>query len=64
MEVVRGLDAGGVHTTGLALRRPSLDDVFMSLTGHVAEDLVARDGAGRRGKGRGPNRGDGTGGQR
>jgi ABC-2 type transport system ATP-binding protein len=62
VEAVRRLDAAGVHTTGLALRRPSLDDVFMSLTGHVAEDLVAGDGTGRQ-KGRRGNKGDGSGGQ-
>jgi ABC-2 type transport system ATP-binding protein len=38
VEVVRALDAAGVATAGLALRRPSLDDVFMSLTGHAAEE--------------------------
>jgi len=39
------------QTTGLALRRPSLDDVFMALTGHVAEEIGAADvppGPGRR----------------
>ncbi|HTW01529.1 MAG TPA: ATP-binding cassette domain-containing protein [Streptosporangiaceae bacterium] len=38
IEAVRGLDGAGVQTQGLALRRPSLDDVFMALTGHVAEE--------------------------
>jgi ABC-2 type transport system ATP-binding protein len=38
VEVVRGLDAAGVITRGLTLRRPSLDDVFLALTGHAAED--------------------------
>jgi ABC-2 type transport system ATP-binding protein len=38
IEAVRSLDAGGIVTRGLALRRPSLDDVFMALTGHAAED--------------------------
>ena len=38
IEVVRALDAKGVVTRGLALRRPSLDDVFLSLTGHAAEE--------------------------
>ena len=27
-----------MQTQGLALRRPSLDDVFLALTGHAAED--------------------------
>ncbi|HEY2579531.1 MAG TPA: ATP-binding cassette domain-containing protein [Streptosporangiaceae bacterium] len=38
IEVVRALDRAGVHTQGLGLRRPSLDDVFLSLTGHAAEE--------------------------
>jgi ABC-2 type transport system ATP-binding protein len=36
-EVVRRLDAEGVRARGLQLREPSLDDVFLALTGHVAE---------------------------
>jgi ABC-2 type transport system ATP-binding protein len=38
IEAVRGLDAANVQTSGLSLRRPSLDDVFMALTGHAAEE--------------------------
>jgi ABC-2 type transport system ATP-binding protein len=38
VQAVRDLDAAGVETRGLALRRPSLDDVFLALTGHAAED--------------------------
>jgi ABC-2 type transport system ATP-binding protein len=38
IEAVRSLDTAGVQTRGLALRRPSLDDVFMALTGHAAEE--------------------------
>ena len=34
VEVVRRLDGLGVQSEGLTLRRPSLDDVFLSLTGH------------------------------
>jgi ABC-2 type transport system ATP-binding protein len=34
---VRDLDAAGVHLDDLALRRPTLDDVFLTLTGHAAE---------------------------
>jgi len=37
VETVRRLDAAGVTSAGLALRRPSLDDVFLALTGHAAE---------------------------
>jgi ABC-2 type transport system ATP-binding protein len=36
-EVVRRLDAAGVDISDLALRRPTLDDVFLALTGHAAE---------------------------
>ncbi len=36
-EVVRRLDAAEIEATGLQLRQPSLDDVFLSLTGHAAE---------------------------
>ncbi len=38
VETVRRLDALGIQTEGLAVRRPSLDDVFLALTGHGAED--------------------------
>src|SRR6266545_7225455 len=37
-EVVRALDAAGVPVTSVTLRRPSLDDVFLTLTGSVAGD--------------------------
>ena len=37
-EVVRGLDRAGVVPVDLALHRPSLDDVFLSLTGRPPED--------------------------
>ena len=36
--VIREFDAQGLHPLDVALKRPSLDDVFMSLTGHVAEE--------------------------
>jgi len=35
---VRRLDAAGVGIDDIALRRPTLDDVFISLTGHAAEE--------------------------
>ncbi len=41
VEVVRRLDAAKVSPTNLGVRRPSLDDVFLSLTGHVAEETPA-----------------------
>lgn len=37
-EVVRGLDQANVIPDDLALHRPSLDDVFLSLTGRPAEE--------------------------
>ncbi len=36
-EAVRRLDEAGVGIDDIALRRPTLDDVFLRLTGHVAE---------------------------
>ncbi|MEO3976082.1 ATP-binding cassette domain-containing protein [Streptomyces sp. CAU 1734] len=36
-EVIRELDSRGVEIDDIGLRRPTLDDVFISLTGHVAE---------------------------
>jgi ABC-2 type transport system ATP-binding protein len=38
-EVVRDLDAAGVRIADLGLRRPTLDDVFLRLTGHSAESV-------------------------
>jgi ABC-2 type transport system ATP-binding protein len=35
---VRDLDNAGIELVDLSLRRPTLDDVFLSLTGHSAED--------------------------
>ena len=32
-EVVRALDGAGIGVTDIAVRRPSLDDVFLALTG-------------------------------
>ncbi|MFI9305381.1 ATP-binding cassette domain-containing protein [Streptomyces triculaminicus] len=36
-EVIRELDTRGIEIDDIGLRRPTLDDVFISLTGHVAE---------------------------
>ena len=36
--VVSGLQAAQVEVTELALRLASLDEVFMALTGHTAEE--------------------------
>ncbi|AZQ73227.1 ATP-binding cassette domain-containing protein [Streptomyces luteoverticillatus] len=35
-EVIRELDGRGIEIDDIALRRPTLDDVFISLTGHAA----------------------------
>ena len=37
VEAVRLLDDAGVGVEDIALRRPTLDDVFLALTGHAAE---------------------------
>ena len=42
MSALRGLDVAGVELLDVALRRPTLDDVFLSLTGHVAEPAPDR----------------------
>jgi ABC-2 type transport system ATP-binding protein len=39
-EAVRLLDGAGLAIADLALRRPTLDDVFLALTGHAAEETV------------------------
>ncbi|CAN2176955.1 CcmA ABC-type multidrug transport system, ATPase component [Candidatus Nanopelagicaceae bacterium] len=36
-EVLKALDIAGIHPLDVGLKRPSLDDVFLSLTGHAAE---------------------------
>ena len=51
IEVLRALDVAGIHPLDVGLKRPSLDDVFMSLTGHVAEEIVAAPDTGKK-KGR------------
>jgi ABC-2 type transport system ATP-binding protein len=38
IEALRELDNVGIHPLDVGLKRPSLDDVFLSLTGHVAEE--------------------------
>jgi ABC-2 type transport system ATP-binding protein len=39
-DALRRLDTAGITLIGLALREPSLDDVFLNLTGHKAEDFT------------------------
>ena len=38
VQALRSLDAAGVSVLDVGIRRPTLDDVFLSLTGHAAED--------------------------
>ena len=38
IEAAKLLDEKGIHPLDIGLKRPSLDDVFLSLTGHVAEE--------------------------
>jgi ABC-2 type transport system ATP-binding protein len=40
-QAVRRLDDAGVGIDDIALRRPTLDDVFIALTGHAAEEEPA-----------------------
>jgi ABC-2 type transport system ATP-binding protein len=40
VEALRQLDTEGVSMLDVAVRRPTLDDVFLTLTGHAAEDAA------------------------
>lgn len=53
-DALRALDAAQVPIAGLALREPSLDDVFLSLTGHKStiEEEEAEEAKPKRGFGR------------
>jgi ABC-2 type transport system ATP-binding protein len=43
-EVVRALDGAGITAEDIALRRPTLDEVFLHLTGHRTEEGPAMEG--------------------
>src|SRR5262249_61843537 len=43
--IVRGLDAAGVRLADLALRQPTLDDVFLALTGQATTDHTDEEAA-------------------
>ncbi|MER6201818.1 ATP-binding cassette domain-containing protein [Streptomyces sp. NPDC001586] len=45
-EVIRELDGRGIEIDDIGLRRPTLDDVFISLTGHAAERITEGNGDG------------------
>ncbi|GAB2672742.1 ATP-binding cassette domain-containing protein [Kribbella swartbergensis] len=38
VDVIRTLDGAGIRIADIGLRRPTLDDVFLTLTGHEAEE--------------------------
>ena len=38
VDALRQLDAAEIAVLDVALRRPTLDDVFLTLTGHAAEE--------------------------
>jgi ABC-2 type transport system ATP-binding protein len=43
--VIREFDEAGIVIDDIGLRRPTLDDVFLSLTGHVAEEEPTEEAA-------------------
>lgn len=47
VEAVRRLDEANIMVDDISLRRPTLDDVFLSLTGHIAEEEKEEVSAGR-----------------
>ena len=44
LEVVRSLDTSGLVPESLVVREPTLDDAFLQLTGHRAEDVADAEG--------------------
>lgn len=40
IHALRAMDEAKIHPLDIGLKRPSLDDVFLSLTGHIAEETV------------------------
>ena len=52
LESTRRLDDLQIQMSGFALHRPTLDDVFLSLTGHVAEDTDGENPAKKERRGR------------
>ena len=45
VEAVKRLSDAGIGVDDLAVRRPTLDDVFLTLTGHAAEEQVEEENA-------------------
>ena len=52
VDAVRVLDDIGIEPHDIALREPTLDDVFLNLTGHIAEDETVVSARRRRGRSR------------
>ncbi|KAE8764998.1 ATP-binding cassette domain-containing protein [Georgenia thermotolerans] len=44
VEALHRLDDAGISVDDIGIRRPTLDDVFLTLTGHAADDVAQRDG--------------------
>ena len=53
VDAVRRLDEAKIEIEDIGLRRPTLDDVFLSLTGHIAQEATEEVPAGRGGRRRG-----------
>ncbi|MFJ5923153.1 ATP-binding cassette domain-containing protein [Kitasatospora sp. NPDC092948] len=49
-DAIRELDARSIEIDDIGLRRPTLDDVFLSLTGHATEDETVADEGGQAAK--------------
>ena len=50
IDAARELDNAGIHPLDIGLKRPSLDDVFLALTGHVAEEKANEEVAPAKGR--------------
>jgi ABC-2 type transport system ATP-binding protein len=56
VNIVRKLDENQISIADIALRRPTLDDVFLSLTGHATENTEENSEPTKRRRGRGSRR--------
>jgi ABC-2 type transport system ATP-binding protein len=50
VDALRRLDADGIEVQDVGLRRPTLDDVFLTLTGHAAEQDQVKGKRSKKGK--------------